>query len=119
MGHPPGGPFAEVTVPGGAAGGFLGGGATGWAAAMSNCMSGSGSGGGGGNSAQKFNKRDASHRKLTGEQIISRYKKGSIRSEFPSEYLGKTFNEIDREAGQGIDAAQTARKLLTDSRFDK
>jgi hypothetical protein len=38
---------------------------------------------------------------------------------FPKEYLAKTFNEIDQEASQGIDAAQTARKLLTASEYNK
>ena len=50
---------------------------------------------------------------------LSACKKGGIQSEFPAEYLGKTFDQIDREASQGVDAAQTARKLLTDNRFNK
>jgi hypothetical protein len=53
------------------------------------------------------------------EEIISRFKKGSIRSVFPSEYLHTTLAEIRRLAASGDRAAKTALKLLTDGRFNK
>jgi len=81
------------------------------------CSSAAGSGGG--SSTQKFNPRDPGHRSMTGDQIISQFKKGSIRSVFPGKMLSKTFNEIDALAREGDPAAQTARKLLTDARFNK
>src|SRR6185437_3141317 len=99
---------------GGASIGTSAGGGVGAAFGYLACASGGGNGGAKSQS-QKFNPRNPAHRKLTGEQIISRFKQGSIRGQFPSQYLGSTFNEIDREAGEGIDAAQTARKLLTAS----
>lgn len=86
---------------------------------LSACKKGGGGGSGGSSSNNKFNPRDPAHRQLTGQQIISQFKKGGLQSEFPAEYLGKTFDQIDSEASQGVDAAQTARKLLTDNRFNK
>jgi len=118
------GPGEVVTVPGGALiGSVIGAGGAGMSA-TSSCAGGGGGGEGkkGGSKTgakSKFDPRDAAHQKMTAQEIISQFKKGSITSEFPSEYLPKTFNEIDREAKQGVDAAQTARKLLTDSRFNK
>lgn len=56
---------------------------------------------------------------LTAQQIISKYKRGSINREFPSEYELEKWEETERDAKKGIDAAQKAHKLLTDSRFDK
>ncbi|MFL2061941.1 hypothetical protein ACEN4K_10420 [Marinilactibacillus psychrotolerans] len=52
----------------------------------------------------------------TADQIISKKRKGSIRREFPSEYLGKTLKQIDKEAKQGN---AKAKKLLQDGRFKK
>ena len=72
------------------------------------CMAGSNGGGGGG---------DQEH--ITADEIISRYKKGSIRQVFPGELLQKTLGEIRRLAAAGDRAARTALKLLTDSRFNK
>jgi hypothetical protein len=68
---------------------------------------GAGSGGGGG----------LEH--MTAEEIISKFKKGSIRQVFPAEYLQKTLAEIRRLAAAGDKAARTALKLLTDGRFNK
>lgn len=56
---------------------------------------------------------------LTADEIISKFRKASIRREFPSEMLNRTLEEITRLARAGNKAAQTARKLLTDSRFRK
>lgn len=55
----------------------------------------------------------------TADQIISKKRKGSIRREFPSEYLGKTLKQIDKEAKQGNAKAKKAKKLLQDGRFKK
>lgn len=55
----------------------------------------------------------------TADEIISKKKKGSIRKEFPSEYLDKTLNEIEKDAKAGKPRAKKAKKLLTDKRFDK
>ena len=55
----------------------------------------------------------------TAQEIISQSKKGSINRRFPGEMLGKTMEEIERLAKAGDRAARTAKKLLTDSRFDK
>lgn len=56
---------------------------------------------------------------LTGEQIIGRYKKGSIRRRFPKQFLDKTFAEIEKAAKAGQEKARTAMKLLKDNRFNK
>lgn len=55
----------------------------------------------------------------TAQDIISQSKKGSINRVFPSEMLGKTMEEINKLAKGGDKIAQTARKLLTDGRFNK
>lgn len=55
----------------------------------------------------------------TADQIISKNKRGSIRKEFPSEYLNKTLNEIEKDAKAGKAKAKKAKKLLIDKRFDK
>lgn len=56
---------------------------------------------------------------MTGNEIISKYRKASVREEFPGQYLDKTWETIVSEANKGIKSAQTARKLLTDGRFNK
>jgi len=58
-------------------------------------------------------------RSPTAREIISQSKKGSINRRFPGEMLEKTMEEIARLAKAGDRAARTAKKLLTDSRFDK
>lgn len=55
----------------------------------------------------------------TADQIISKKKRGSIRKEFPSEYLNKTLNEIEKDAKKGNAKARKAKKLLNEKRFDK
>lgn len=55
----------------------------------------------------------------TARDIIADKKKGSILREFPSEYLDKTLNEIEKDAKKGVPNAKKAKKLLTDKRFDK
>ena len=55
----------------------------------------------------------------TAQDIISQSKKGSINRVFPGDMLGRTMDEITKLAKAGDKAAQTARKLLTDSRFNK
>jgi RHS repeat-associated protein len=52
-------------------------------------------------------------------EIISKFKKGSIRQVFPGEYLPVKWEQIVKDAQRGIKKAQTAKKLLTDSRFHK
>lgn len=56
---------------------------------------------------------------LTAEKYIGKYCKGSIMREFPSEYLGKTVKEIEKEAKKGNTKAKKALKLLKDGRFRK
>ncbi|MCG7315952.1 hypothetical protein [Brevibacillus laterosporus] len=55
----------------------------------------------------------------TADDIISSKKKGSIRREFPTEWLNKTLDEIESAAQRGDKNAKKAKKLLTDKRFDK
>jgi hypothetical protein len=55
----------------------------------------------------------------TAGEIIGQEKKGSISQEFPSQYLGKTFDQIAKDAAKGIKEAIKAKKLLGDKRFDK
>lgn len=50
----------------------------------------------------------------TADEIISKKKKGSIRKDFPSEYLDKTLNEIEKEAKARKPRAKKVKKLLTD-----
>lgn len=57
--------------------------------------------------------------KETADEYISKNRKGSIRSEFPGEYYGKTLNEIEKDANNGNAAAKKAKKLLNDNRFKK
>jgi hypothetical protein len=58
-------------------------------------------------------------RSPTAGEIISQSKRGGINRVFPEEMRGKTMEEITKLAKQGDKVAQTARKLLTDKRFDK
>jgi hypothetical protein len=55
----------------------------------------------------------------TADSFISRCLRGSIRQQFPSQLLGWTLAQIFACAKTGDKACQTARKLLTDSRFRK
>jgi len=55
----------------------------------------------------------------TARDIIGKEKKGAINREFPGEYLDKTMAEIERDAKQNVPNAKSAKKLLTDKRFDK
>jgi len=55
----------------------------------------------------------------TASQIITLFKRGSIRTEFPAEYFEVTYEKIEADAKRGNKNAKTAKKLLTDSRFDK
>lgn len=55
----------------------------------------------------------------TAGEIISKGKRGSINRVFPEEMRGKTMEEITELARKGNRTAQTAKKLLTDKRFDK
>ena len=63
------------------------------------------------------------HDDRTADEIISQDKQGSIRRRFPSEMLKKTRQEIEKIAKDKNNplrrAAQTAKKLLTDGRFNK
>ena len=55
----------------------------------------------------------------TADSFISRCLRGSIRQQFPSQLLGWTLAQIFACAKTGNKSCQTARKLLTDSRFRK
>jgi len=76
---------------------------------MSSTGGGGGSGGGGGKSQEG----------LTADQIISQSTKARIRDVLPPEHLNKTLAESNKLAKSGDRTAQTARKLLTNKRFDK
>ena len=71
--------------------------------------------------ATAFAAKEASDesRDPTAGEIISKEKKGSINRVFPEQMRGKTLDEIKKLAGQGDAAAKTAKKLLTDKRFNK
>ncbi len=55
----------------------------------------------------------------TAEEIIAQEKQGSIYREFPSEWLGKTYDEIKRAADAGNARAKKAKKLLDRKDYDK
>lgn len=55
----------------------------------------------------------------TADQIISDDLKGSVRREFPGQFLGKTLAEIKAAAAAGDRAAKNAKKLLTKDDFKK
>ena len=55
----------------------------------------------------------------TAQKVISAERKGSIRREFPKEYLNKTVQQIIDEKNKGIAAARKAWKLLNDNRWKK
>jgi RHS repeat-associated protein len=57
--------------------------------------------------------------RTSADDLISQECKGSIRKEFPSEYLTKTLEQILKDAKKGVDGAKKAKKLLTDKRFKK
>jgi hypothetical protein len=58
-------------------------------------------------------------RGMTANEIIGKYKQGSIRREFPRQFLDEPVEAIDEMAQAGNKAAQTAMKLLKDNRFNK
>lgn len=55
----------------------------------------------------------------TAEEIISKYRKASVREVFPGELLTSTWEEIVAGANKGLKKYKTAKKLLTDGRFRK
>ena len=56
---------------------------------------------------------------MTAAQIISKFKRGGIREVFPGELLNSTYSEIELLAKNGVRAAQTAYKLLKQTRFNR
>jgi hypothetical protein len=58
-------------------------------------------------------------RERTAGEIMSAEKKGSINRVFPEQMRNKTLTDINRLAKTGDRVAQTARKLLTDNRYNK
>ena len=56
---------------------------------------------------------------LRAEEIISRFKQGIIRRQFPAQFLTMTFEEIQAAAQAHAPGARTALKLLLSGRFDK
>lgn len=58
-------------------------------------------------------------REPAASEILAAGNKGSINQVFPELFRNKTLGEIDELAKQGDRAARTAKKLLTDSMFDK
>jgi hypothetical protein len=55
----------------------------------------------------------------TAEEIIMHEKRASVRRRFPSEFLSRTYDEIAASAARGRRPAQTAKKLLDRSEYDK
>jgi hypothetical protein len=53
------------------------------------------------------------------EEFIVKDRKGSIRIEFPGEFLDAPVREVLEKAKSGDRAARTAKKLLIDNRFLK
>lgn len=56
---------------------------------------------------------------MTAAQIIAKFKRGSVMEVFPGEFLNVKFNEVEALARQGVRAAQTAYKLLKQTRFNR
>ena len=55
----------------------------------------------------------------TAQEVLAEEVKGSARSQFPSEMLNKTLEQIQKLAKRGNKAAKTAWKLLSSNRFKK
>ncbi|SCX80785.1 RHS repeat-associated core domain-containing protein [Flavobacterium anhuiense] len=62
---------------------------------------------------------DSKYTGKTANEIITQYRKGSVREVFPEELLESTWEEIKAGAAAGKKNYQTAKKLLTDGRFSK
>jgi hypothetical protein len=62
---------------------------------------------------------DARRLAMKAIEIIAKELKGSVKSEFPEEMLQETLKQITKMAAQGHKAAQTARKILTQSKYRK
>lgn len=73
----------------------------------------------GGGSGQKLTREVMRKEGTTAQEAISKYKKGSVNSAFPSQYKGSTLDEIEAAAKKGDRDAFRALKLLFDRRFDK
>jgi len=58
----------------------------------------------------------ASYAGLTANEIMQKYKKGTIRREFPAEYLEVKYEDIEKDAKAGKASAKKAKKLLCDGR---
>ena len=69
--------------------------------------------------AKKATPANAEEPEPTAGDIISKEKKGSINRVFPEEMRDKTRRQIEALAREGDRAARTAKKLLTDKRFNK
>ncbi|TFW45531.1 hypothetical protein [Bacillus sp. 005/A4HT-01/001] len=70
-------------------------------------------------SSKSWEAQVVKHHKMTANEYISKNRKASIRNKFPTEYLNKTIDQINKDASKGIKKAKTAKKLLTDNRFKK
>ena len=53
------------------------------------------------------------------ESVKLEFGSGSVRRVFPSQFLDKTIEDIEKLAKAGNKAAKTAHKLLNDGRFKK
>jgi hypothetical protein len=56
---------------------------------------------------------------ITADEAISAFKQASIRREFPSQFLDKTLDEIERAAAGRDRFARTALKLLFGNEYNK
>ena len=69
--------------------------------------------------AQALGKAAVDKLRSTAGDLIAKNCKGSINRVFPDQLREKTFEQISNLAKQGDKIAQTAKKLLTDARFQK
>jgi hypothetical protein len=55
----------------------------------------------------------------TAEDIMAKECRGSVRREFPGQFINKTLQEIMKDSKNGVPGADKALKLLNDLRFKK
>jgi hypothetical protein len=57
--------------------------------------------------------------KMTAQQILAKFCKGSVKEEFPAQYAGRTLENIRQLAKARVPFAQKALKLLTRLEYRK
>lgn len=71
------------------------------------------------NSYNPTNRRILENIEIKAKDYINTYSRGSIRREFPGEYMDKTMREVLEDSAKRIPSAQKAKKLLIQIRFGK